>query len=326
MAVNEALRGIITPMATPLKSPDALDEAGLERLVEHVLAGGVHGLFILGSTGEAPALSYRLRREVIDRACRQVAGRVPLLVGITDTAAAETIEMAAYAHRAGADAVVLTTPYYYSMAQAELLNYLERLVPQLPLPAFLYNLPGLTKVPFQVETVRRAAQIPGIAGLKDSSGDMVYFHELQLALADRPEFSLFIGKEELLAEAVLLGAHGGVCGGANLFPELYVKLYEAAVAGDLARVRTLHGTVMRVSGIVYGVGSHASSYLKGLKCALSVFGICGDTMAQPFRRFHGDEAERIQEGLSRLGLWPAASGHPAHRGNTRRLADSRTHR
>src|SRR5947209_12413291 len=79
------LSGIVPPMITPLQGPDQLDEAGLERLIEHMLVGGVHGLFVLGSSGEAPHLSYRLRRELIERTCRQVAGRVPVLVGITDT-------------------------------------------------------------------------------------------------------------------------------------------------------------------------------------------------------------------------------------------------
>ena len=302
MALSKPLRGIITPMATPLKAADQLDVAGMERLIQHVLAGGVHGLFVLGSTGEAPGLSHRLRREVIDRACRQVAGRVPVLVGVADTSLPEVIEIASHAHRAGAEALVLTTPYYYSMAQAELLEYLERLIPRLPLPVFLYNLPSLTKVPFGVETVRQAAQMPGIVGLKDSSGDMVYFHEIQLALADRPGFSLLIGKEELLAEAVLLGAHGGVCGGANLFPELYVKLYQAAVEGNLPQVRALHNRVIEVSRSVYQAGQYGSSYLKGLKCALSVLGICDEFMAEPFHRFRGDEGERIRESLTQLGL------------------------
>ncbi|HEY9248654.1 MAG TPA: dihydrodipicolinate synthase family protein, partial [Rariglobus sp.] len=92
-----ALRGIIPPMATPLCGRDMLDVHGLERLVEHMLGGGVHGLFILGTTGEAPGLSYRLRRELIERTCRQVDGRVPVLVGVTDTAMVEAAGLAAVA-------------------------------------------------------------------------------------------------------------------------------------------------------------------------------------------------------------------------------------
>src|SRR5262245_63676777 len=101
------LRGIVPPLATPLRDEDELDVAGLERLIEHVLAGGVHGLFLLGTTGEGPALSYRLRYELIDRGCRQVAGRVPVLVGVSDPSFVETLRLAERAAAAGAQAVGL---------------------------------------------------------------------------------------------------------------------------------------------------------------------------------------------------------------------------
>ncbi len=104
------LRGIIPPMVTPLLDRDTLDVAGLERLIEHILSGGVHGLFILGTTGEAPSLSYRLRYELIERVCRQVKGRVPVLVGITDTCFTESLNTANKARDAGAQAVVLAPP------------------------------------------------------------------------------------------------------------------------------------------------------------------------------------------------------------------------
>src|SRR6266498_2581114 len=100
------LRGIIPPMITPLRQRDELDIAGLERLIEHILAGGVHGLFILGTSGEGPSLSYARRREVIDRTCRQVNSRVPVLVGITDTAFVESVKLAQYCAAAGASAAV----------------------------------------------------------------------------------------------------------------------------------------------------------------------------------------------------------------------------
>src|ERR1700740_1981819 len=106
-------RGIIPPLITPLVQRDELDVAGLEKLIEHVLSGGVHGLFILGTTGEAPSLSYRLRRELIDAVCRFVRGRVPVLVGITDTAFVESVSLACHAADAGAEALVVSTPYYF---------------------------------------------------------------------------------------------------------------------------------------------------------------------------------------------------------------------
>jgi len=307
MALNSSLlpkplRGIIPPMITPLLDRETLDVAGLERLIEHILDGGVHGLFILGTTGEAPSLSYRVRHELIDRACKQVNGRVPVLVGITDTCFTESIHIANKAKEAGAQAVVLAPPYYFPAGQAELLEYIEHLMPELPLPLFLYNMPSLTKAVFEPQTVRAAADIDGIAGLKDSSGDMVYFHQLQVLLKDHPDFALLIGREELLAETVLLGGHGGVSGGANFYPTLYVDLYNAACARDLSTVEALHEKVMQISNAIYQVGRYGSSYLKGLKCTLSCLGICSDFLAEPFHRFRSTERDVIRRRLEELGI------------------------
>jgi 4-hydroxy-tetrahydrodipicolinate synthase len=295
------LRGIIPPLVTPLLDRDTLDVPGLERLIEHILAGGVHGLFLLGTTGETPSLSHRLRHELIGRVCRQVRGRVPVLVGITDTSFVESVELAQKAAQAGAQALVLAPPYYFPTGQPELLEYLEHLLPELPLPLFLYNAPNRPQPAFAPETVRTAADLPGVAGLKDSSASMIYFRELQFILEDRPDFTLLMGPEQLLAESVLLGAHGGVCGGANLLPRLYVELYEAARAKDLTRVASLHRAVMRLNTTIFRVGQYESSFLKGLKCALSCLGICSDFLAEPFHRFREPQRETIQRYLEQLG-------------------------
>ena len=265
-------------------------------------AGGVHGLFILGTTGEGPSLGYRLRYELIKRTCTQVAGRVPVLVGITDTAFVESVQTACKAKDAGARAVVLAPPYYFTPAQPELLEYIEHLVSELPLPLFLYNLPGRTKVAFGLETVRAAADIPGIVGLKDSSLNMIYFHQLQMLLEDKPDFALLVGPEELLGEAVLLGGHGGVPGGANLAPQLYVDLYNAACAKDLPAVESLHKRVMQIRTNIYNVGRYESSLLQGLKCALSCIGICSDFLAEPFHRFRQAERDIICRNVEELGI------------------------
>ncbi len=296
------LRGIIPPLVTPLLDRDTLDTAGLERLVEHVLAGGVHGLFILGTTGEAPSLSYRLRFEVIERVCEQVRERVPVLVGITDTAFVESVKIAHKAHDAGAQAVVLAPPYYFPAGQSELLEYIEHITAELPLPLFLYNMPSYTKLVFEPETIRTASDLPGIAGIKDSSGNMIYFRRLQALLKDRPDFSLLLGQEELLAIAILLGGHGSVCGGANLFPQLYVELYNAACEKDMQKIEVLQERVMRLCNAIYRVGRYESSLLKGLKCALSCIGICSDFMAEPFHRFRQAEHEVIQKSIKELGI------------------------
>lgn len=141
---------------------------------------------------------------------------------------------------------------------------------------------------------------PRIIGLKDSSCSMIYLHRVLALLPHRPDWPVLVGPEEMLAEAVLAGAHGGVNGGANLFPRLYVKLFEAARAGDLARVRELHALVMRVSEGLYRIGKHSSAIIKGIKSALSLSGICDDFMAEPFQRFHEPERARVRQILDEL--------------------------
>jgi 4-hydroxy-tetrahydrodipicolinate synthase len=298
------LRGIVPPMLTPLRDRNTLDHAGLERLIEHILAGGVHGLFILGTTGEAPNLGYRLRRELIERACRQVSGRVPVLVGVTDTAFVESVALAAHAAECGAQAVVVAPPYYFPPGQAELVEYLRHLVAALPLPLFLYNMPAMTKLSIEPETIRQVADLPGLVGLKDSSGDLAYFSSLLEVARARSDWSVLVGPEHLLAETVALGGDGGVNGGANLHPRLFVDLFEAAERRDAARIVELQQRVSQL-GEIYRVGQHASSIIKGLKCALSLLGVCDDFMAEPFHRFRQPERDKVRALLSDLDLAPA---------------------
>lgn len=157
-----------------------------------------------------------------------VAGRVPVLVGVTDTSLEESLRLAHKAAECGAAAVVAAPPYYFAPSQTELTMYYKALADALPLPLCLYNMPVHVKVSLEPATVKELAGHPNIIGLKDSSSNMVYFQTLLYELSDRPDFALFMGPEQLTAESVMLGAAGGVNGGANVFPELYVALYEAA--------------------------------------------------------------------------------------------------
>ena len=295
------LRGIIPPMVTPLLGRDELDVPGLERLVDHLLNARVHGIFILGTTGEAPSLSHRLRYELIERVCELAAGSVVILVGITDTSFTESVNTAEKAAQCGADAVVMAPPYYFPADQPELLEYVRHLVPEIDLPLFLYNMP-YAKPAFDPETVRIAAGIDGIVGLKDSSADRAYFQKVREAVRDFEDFSLLMGPERLLAEAIMLGAHGGVCGAANVVPKLYMSLYEAASNRDMRTLEELNRRAMAINERIYGVGQFRSSYLKGIKCSLACMGICSDFMAEPFHRFRDVERDVIRGHLRELGL------------------------
>ncbi|HEY6228145.1 MAG TPA: dihydrodipicolinate synthase family protein [Verrucomicrobiae bacterium] len=294
------LTGIIPPLITPLLGRDSLDVAGLERLIERTVSGGVSGLFLLGTTGEGASLSYRLRRELIERTCRQVNRRVPILVNITDTSFIETLNLARHAADSGAQALVVAPPYYLPPGQPELQEYLAHLIAELPLPLYLYNMPTLTKVSYELGTLRNAMNESRIVGIKDSSGNIGYFRDLAVLAKQRPDWSLLVGPEELLLDAIALGGHGGVHGGANLFPKLYVRLCEAARNGDASKARELHVIAVRVRASLYDIGRHPSSLIKGIKCALDVLGVCSDFMAEPFHRFRAEERAIVEQRLAEL--------------------------
>ena len=298
------LRGIVTPLATPLaqsnQAEPSLDVFALERLIEHVLAGGVHGLFLLGTTGEFTSLGHEMRQEIIRRSCAQVARRVPVLVGITDTAISETLRLADTAGEAGADALVLAAPYYFQHSQDDLLRYLELVTKRISLPLFLYNIPHLTKTSFHPETVRRAADLPGVVGLKDSTGDLKYLEKAVALLHDRPGFSILIGPEAMLVECMKRGAIGGVCGGSNLNPALFVGLYNAIVRGDAKSIEELQAKVEQSSRALYQVGAPGGSYLRGIKAALALAGLCGAEPAPPFAPFTADEYAQVEKGYRSL--------------------------
>lgn len=287
-------------MITPLLNEDELDFKGLERLVNHLVEGGVHGIFILGTTGESTSLPYPIRHRLIEETCNLVKKRIPILVGITDTAVSESLRLAQTAKYSGASALVAAPPYYFNLGQPELIEYYEYLADRLPLPLFLYNMPSHTKINIEPETVKKLAQHENIIGLKDSSGNTAYFNKLLFHMKDDPDFSLFVGPEEIMAETVLLGGNGGVNGGANMFPKLYVDLYNAAAAGDLHKVRELHSLVMNISAGLYSLGQFGSSYLKGLKCALNLLGICNDYMSSPLHMFRKEEKNRLAINLKEI--------------------------
>lgn len=293
MEGNPPPHGIIPPLITPLADRDRLDEAGLERLIEWQVAGGVQGLFVLGTTGEGPSLSGRLRREMIWAASRMLGGRLPLYVGITDTALAEAVDLGRHAADAGAAAVVAAPPFYFPAGQTELRHWFELLLADLPLPLLLYNIPSCAKIEIGPETLSALMAHESVIGFKDSSGSLDYLAAaLSLVAERRPGWPVLTGPEHLLAEAVAMGAAGGVTGGANLVPGLFASLYRAASAGNDAEVERLQALVMRLQEL-YTIGKYGSAFLKGVKCALELRGVCSGLLAPPFDAFKTPERERV---------------------------------
>ena len=290
MSFPKPFRGIIPPMITPLLPDFSLDEKSLPLVIEHMISGGVHGIFILGTTGEFASLSYAVKKNLIQKTCEIVSNRIPVLVGITDCSFQESLNLASIATKSGADIVVATTPFYMNVGQDELVNYFSKLADDVDLPLYLYNMPSHTGITLELESVAALAEHPNIIGIKDSSGDQVYFESLCDRFREDPEFTVLVGPEEILVETMNMGGHGGVTGGANLFPELYVKLFEAIEYQDKEKMQRLNDAVQFLSKNLYSHGTYQSNYLKGLKASMSFEGLCQGNLALPLCSFN--EAEK----------------------------------
>ncbi len=305
--LTEKLHGIIPPMVTPLATPSTLDEAAARRQLRRLLDGGVHGIFVLGTTGEGPCLPDTVKYDLIRVSCEEIADRVPLLVGISDAAFDESVHLAELCADLGVTALTITPPFYFPLGQDEVVDYYEQLAARLPLPFIIYDMPAMVKTHVEPDTVRRLMHLPNLLGIKDSSGIMIYHHELIRLARRRDDFSVLIGPEELLADSVTLGSDGGVPGGANLWPELYVGIYDAARHHDFTRLDSLREQLFTLRGI-YLRGRYGSSMIKGVKCALKLLGVCQETMVEPFRPFGTPQADEIAAILRSLGL---LADHPA---------------
>jgi 4-hydroxy-tetrahydrodipicolinate synthase len=202
----------------------------------------------------------------------------------------------------GLDGVVVAPPFYLPISQEEMREYLEGLVPKLPLPFLIYNMPACTKMHMSVEIIRKAKEL-GAISVKDSSGDLSYLFSLINEFKSSPEFSILTGTELHLPDTILNGGHGAVAGGANLFPELFVDLYNASLERNFKKIEALREIVKIINKTIYYDGKNITTVIKGLKCALSVMDICDDYLAFPLRRYNREGRRTIEislEGLKKI--------------------------
>ena len=277
---NTSIKGIIPPIVTAMTTDMKFDRDAYGRIIEHVIAGGVHGIFILGTNGEGACLSDEIRKNAIQTAVKSVSKRLPLFVNASTASFIESRELCRMAAGEGADFVVLSPPFYFDMTQEELYRYFDKLASTSSLPVFLYNAPRYTKTEINTATASRLARHQNIWGLKDSSGDLEYMKRLLIEREDQ-DFKILVGTELLLRECILLGADGGINGGANVFPKLYVNIYHASVNRDKEVQERLQRVMKDMASQIYNVQDSPVSIIIGLKYALSVMGICSDTMAMP---------------------------------------------
>lgn len=274
----DTISGIIPPLITPLTDDRRIDEPGLRRVVQHVLNAGVHGVFVMGSSGEFPFFDRDGRRRVIEIAADEVAGRVPVFAGVSDSGTELAARNAGDAESAGADALVLTVPYYFrSSGDEDIRTHYSHVAGATGLPLVMYNIPQTVKTMIGVDIIAQLAEEGVVCAIKDSSTDFIHFQSVLQRMSGMPSFRIFQGSEFQAAASVLMGAHGCVLGIANIVPGLCVQLYESAARGDAAQARELQRRVTDVSQ-VFRVGVPAPA---AMKTAASMLGICGPTVNVP---------------------------------------------
>lgn len=318
MSLTAPLHGVVPPVCTPLDSRGEVDTSSLARLVEHLVAGGVHGLFALGSTSEVAYLTDEQRATALETVVNVADGRVPVLAGVIDTTTARVVEHARSAAELGADALVATAPFYTRTHGKEIAQHFRRLRAAVDLPLFAYDIPVAVHSKLSAALVRELAEDGTLAGLKDSSGDEGGLRRLLVELGGRdgrkegpaPRFSVLTGSELTVDAALLAGVDGVVPGIGNVDPAGYVRLYDAARAGNWALAAKEQERLVELFGMV-DVGPEAdmgrsSSALGSFKAALHLLGIieCGDT-AFPQIRLSAESVGLVAHRLRAAGLPPA---------------------
>ncbi|ANM02794.1 dihydrodipicolinate synthetase-like protein [Rhizobium phaseoli] len=299
-------KGVVPPVITPLNKDYTVDYPSYTRVLENLIEAGCHGLFVLGSTSEVIFHDEKTRREIIEHSAKVINGRVPLIVGVIDPTTDRVINHARIAKSAGAEAVVVTAPFYTVTSQAETIDHFRYIRDAVDVPLIAYDIPVCVHVKLQRQTSVTLAKEGTIIGIKDSSGDDGNFRYVLLDLADNKDVFLMTGSEIVVDTALQMGAHGVVPGIANVDPHGYVRLWNAAQRGDWVAARKEQERLCRLFEIVWvGAGrvSGGAAGIGAFKAAMKSLGII-DTALMPRPRAALNEAEtaRIDEILRATGL------------------------
>lgn len=226
------LKGVIPPIITPVDAEENVDEEGLRNVIDHVIDGGVHGIFVLGSNGEFYALDFENQKRAVEITVNHVKGRVPVYAGTSAITTKECIKLAKMAEEAGADALTVLTPMFIQPNEKELYNHFEAIAQSTNLPMLLYNNPGKTTNNISVSLLEKLARIDNIIGIKNTSFDFPQTIEYIRVTKDIQNFKVLSGSDYLIYGTLAYGGAGCVAGTANVAPRLVVDIYEKYMAGD----------------------------------------------------------------------------------------------
>lgn len=305
------LTGLVPPLLTPFRADGGVDEASLDRLVDHLLAGGAHGIFALGSSGQVAYLTDAERDAVLTRVIERVAGRVPVMVGTPDLTARRVAEAARRAESLGADAIVATAPFYALNSPAEIAEHFRIIARAVSIGVIAYDVPVRVHCKLGAELLVELGREGTLVGVKDSSGDDVGFRRLVMAnAAAGSPLEVSTGHEVVVDGMLLLGADGIVPGLANVDPAGYRRLWDAAQAGDWVAARAEQdrlGRLFEIAFVPRDLSGDASG-IGAFKAALELQGVIASaSMPAPLRPLSKADVAGIEAILASVGLLPGAA-------------------
>jgi len=266
-------KGVFTALVTPFRDGE-VDETAYEALIERQIAGGVHGLVPVGTTGETPTLSHEEHRRAVELCVKVAAGRVPVIAGAGSNSTAEAIELVRHAKTVGADAALVVAPYYNKPSQEGLYRHFAAINDAVQLPVFLYNVPARTVADLAHDTVVRLSKLPNIVGIKDATSDLA---RVSLQRVDCPEdWNLLSGEDPSALGYLAQGGHGCISVTSNVAPEAAASLFNAALAGDWAKALYWQDRLIKLHRALFLDASPAPT-----KFALAHLGLCTEEVRLP---------------------------------------------
>lgn len=294
MTARTSFQGSFTALVTPFKN-GSLDEGAFRGLVDWQLAEGTNGLVPVGTTGESPTLSHKEHHQVVEWCIEQARGRAPVIAGAGSNSTAEAIEMAQGAEKAGADAVLVVTPYYNKPTQEGLYQHFKAINDAIGIPIIIYNIPPRSVIDMSVDTMKRLFELKNIAGVKDATANMVRVSQQRQAMG--PGFNQLSGEDATALGFMAHGGHGCISVTANVAPRLCAEFQGACLKGDFAAALKLQDKLMPLHNALFIETNPAPA-----KYALSVLGKCADTVRLPMVTLAEKTRAAVREAMVHAGL------------------------
>ncbi len=286
--------GIYPPVITPHMVDGSIDKNGFVTMIEHLIESGVHGIIVGGTTGEYYAQSKEERIELMQLANKTINKRLPLIVGVGAIRTEDCIEYGLQARKNGADAILMSAPYYAVPTQLELANHALAIDRAVNLPIMLYNYPGRTGTTMQSEFFDKVGRSPNFCGIKESTGDV---NQLHMLARDYPHITLLCGMDDQALEFFAWGAKGWVCAGGNCLPGQHIALYEAVVKdNDIAKARQIMSALMPFMGIL----EQSGKLIQVIKHACRIDGLPSGPVRKPLREMNIDNKRQLETVLKTL--------------------------